>query len=76
MTFPACKAMEKSLTKKCYGITEGPTDGRTCGMTDRCKPVYPQLFQSGSINIGKNKKEKAYFHFLDTPCPCEPVYQI
>ena len=24
--------------------------GRTDGMTDRCKPVYPPLFQSGGIN--------------------------
>ena len=27
----------------------GRTDGRTDGTTDRCKPVYPPLFQSGSI---------------------------
>ena len=45
MTLLACKVVEKSLTKKCYGITEGRTDG----MTDRCKPVYPPLFQSGGI---------------------------
>ena len=45
MTFLVCKVVEKSLTKKCYGITEGRTDG----MTDRCKPVYPPLFQSGGI---------------------------
>ena len=25
------------------------TDGRTEGTTDRCKPVYPPLFQSGGI---------------------------
>ena len=25
--------------------------GRTDGTTDRCKPVYPPLFQSGGINI-------------------------
>ena len=49
MTLLACKVVEKSLTKKCYGITEGQTDGRTDGMTDRCKPVYPPLFQSGGI---------------------------
>ena len=53
MTLLACKVVEKSLTKKCYGITEGRTDGRsdgrTDGMTDRCKPVYPPLFQSGGI---------------------------
>ena len=24
--------------------------GRTDGITDRCKPVYPPLFQSGGIN--------------------------
>ena len=29
----------------------GRTDGRTDGTTDRCKPVYPQLFQSGGINM-------------------------
>ena len=44
---------EKSLTKKCCGITEGRSDGRaggrTDGMTDRCKPVYPLLIQSGDI---------------------------
>ena len=51
MTLLACKVVEKSLTKNCYGITEGQTDGRTDGMTDRCKPVYPPLFQSGGINI-------------------------
>ena len=27
----------------------GRTDGRMDGMTDRCKPVYPPLFQSGGI---------------------------
>ena len=56
MTLLACKVVEKSLTKKCYGITEGRTDGRTDGMTDRCKPVYPPLFQSGGI------KTTAMFH--------------
>ena len=35
MTFLACKVVEKSSTKKCYGITEGRMDGRTDGMTDR-----------------------------------------
>ena len=34
---------EISLTKKCYGIT----DGRTDGTTDRCKPVYPHFFKAG-----------------------------
>ena len=29
MTFLACKVVEKSLTKKCYGIMEGWTEGRT-----------------------------------------------
>ena len=29
----------------------GRTDGRKDGMTDRCKPVYPPLFQSGGIII-------------------------
>ena len=51
MTLLACKVVEKSLTKKCYGITEGRTDGRMDGMMDRCKPVYPPLFQSGGIII-------------------------
>ena len=27
----------------------GRTGGRTDGTTDRCKPVYPPLFQSGGI---------------------------
>ena len=27
----------------------GKTDGRTDGTTDRCKPVYPPLFESGGI---------------------------
>ena len=52
MTLLACKVVEKSLTKKCYGIREGRTDGRRDGMMDRCKPVYPPpppLFQSGGI---------------------------
>ena len=54
MNLLACKVVEKSLAKKCYGITEERTDGRTDGMTDRCKPVYPPLFQSGGI---RKKKE-------------------
>ena len=29
----------------------GRTDGQTDGMTDRCKPVYPPLFQSGGMNL-------------------------
>ena len=33
------------MTKKYYGRTEGWTDG----MTDRCKPVYPPLFQGVGI---------------------------
>ena len=57
MTLLACKVVEKSLTKECYGITEGRmdgrTDGRTDGMTDRCEPVYPPLLQSGGINISR-----------------------
>ena len=32
----------------------GRTDGTTDGTTDRCKPVYPPLFQSGSIIILRN----------------------
>ena len=32
-----------------YGRTDGRTDGRTGGTTDRCKPVYPPLFQSWGI---------------------------
>ena len=35
MTFLACMVVEKSLTKKCYGITEGRTDGRTDGKDGR-----------------------------------------
>ena len=31
MSILACKVLEKSLTKKCYGITEGRTDGRNDG---------------------------------------------
>ena len=31
----------------------GRTDGRTEGTTDRCKPVYPPLFQSGGINTAQ-----------------------
>ena len=27
----------------------GRRDGRTDGTTDRCKPVYPPLFESGAI---------------------------
>ena len=42
----------------------GRTDGRTGGTTDRCKPVYPPLFQSGGINIfdSFNVIERKYFH--------------
>ena len=53
MTLLARKVVEKSLKKKCYGITEGRMDGKTDGMTDRCKPVYPPLFQSGGIKTAK-----------------------
>ena len=35
----------------------GRTDGRMDGTTDRCKPVYPQLFQSGGITKLPRKKE-------------------
>ena len=45
----ARKVVEKTLMKKCYRIMEGCTDGKTYGMTDRCKPVYPPLFQTGGI---------------------------
>ena len=31
MTFLACKVVENFFTKKCYGITEGRTDGRNDG---------------------------------------------
>ena len=31
----------------------GRTDRRTDGTTDRCKPVYPPLFQSGGIIMDK-----------------------
>ena len=65
MTLLACKVVEKSLTKKCYGIMEGRTDGRTDGMTDRCKPVYPPLFQSGGII----KNLKKIHVMLDGLCP-------
>ena len=34
-----------------YGRTDGRTDGRTGRTTDRCKPVYPPLFQSGGITL-------------------------
>ena len=33
----------------------GRTDGRTDVTTDRCKPVYPPLFQSGGIIKMKSK---------------------
>ena len=32
----------------------GRTDGRRNGTTDRCKPVYPPLFQSGGRKSLKN----------------------
>ena len=51
MTLLACKVVVKSLTKKCYVITEGRTDGRTDGMrTDVNQYTPPPLFQSGGIN--------------------------
>ena len=50
MTLLACKVVEKSLTKKCYGITEGRTDGRTEGRTD-VNQYTPPLFQSGGIKM-------------------------
>ena len=35
-----------------YGRTDGLKDGRKDGQNDdRCKPVYPPLFQSGGITI-------------------------
>ena len=30
----------------------GRSDGRMDRITDRCKPVYPSLFQSGGIKVG------------------------
>ena len=47
------------------GRTDGRKDGRMDGTTDRCKPVYPQLFQSGGIMIaltelGISKKKKTF----------------
>ena len=34
MTFLASKIVKKSLTKKCYGITEGRAEGQSEGRTD------------------------------------------
>ena len=34
-------------------LNYGRTDGRTDGTTDRCKQVYPPLFQSGGIIISE-----------------------
>ena len=56
MTLLACKVVEKSLTKKCYGITEGR---RTDGMTDRCKPVYPPTFSKRGYKYSEKKKKNS-----------------
>ena len=61
--------------KKCFGLMGGQTDGRT----DRCKPVYPPLFQSGGIKtafsnkvmfplwrMGSAFQRKQLFHFIFT----------
>ena len=49
---------EVSILNRCGDIFDekvlrnyGRTDGRTDGTMDRCKPVYPPLFQSGGIII-------------------------
>ena len=59
MTLLACKVVEKSLTKKCYGITEGRMDGRRDGRTDRCKLVYPPppFSKPGYNEKGHNSKK-------------------
>ena len=47
MKFLSLTVVEITFTKKCYGITEGRTDGTT----DRCKPVYPpHTFSKQGIN--------------------------
>ena len=69
--------VEISLTKEVlrnYGRTDGRTDGRTGRTTDRCKPVYPPLFQSGGIV--KNKQEKAGLQSHGTIHHYQPAYQI
>ena len=38
----------------------GRTERRKDGMTDRCKPVYPPLFQSGGIIMLKEHKVILY----------------
>ena len=54
--------------EKVLRITEGWTNGRTDGMTDRCKPVYPPLFQSGGIKKSA-LKEKNQNKILAFPWP-------
>ena len=49
MNISSKMVLEISLTKKCYGITDGRTAGSTDGMTDSCKPIYHPLFQSVGI---------------------------
>ena len=43
-----------------------------------CRDIFDE--KSGEkekrTNIGKNKWEKAHFHFHATTCHCKPVYQI
>ena len=52
-----------------YGRTDGRTDRRTDGTTNRCKPVYPSLFQSGCIimssNLSNRKPFETFIHLLD-----------
>ena len=47
------------------GRMDGRTDGRKDGTTDRCKPVYPPLFQSGGITTfskrGYNEHNQSRF---------------
>ena len=48
---------EVSILKGCGDIFDRKVlrnYGRTDGTTDRCKPVYPPLFQSGGIITGRH----------------------
>ena len=53
--FLACTVVEKSLTKTCYGITEGRTEGQTEWRTD-VNQYTPSFFKRGYNNLKQENR--------------------
>ena len=68
MTFLACKVVEKSLTKKCYRITEGRTEGQT-----DVNQYTPHTFSKPGYN---NKQENAGSKSHNATSHCQFTYKI